>query len=277
MYIIIKKETNNFSLVAALHPPLPPIPSKTPPLPPPPVLTPVPTIVTATGGMLAAAFLDLSTKVQLNNIFNRKWKFPIYHSDANSLEGIDNWSDIPNAHVSSMVAALSNSSDAPLDDLKLELYYSANMIVLGKHWFVLELFSKFCTVNLFNYCLEFIKDLPIVDAAIAYDFPYSHECYILLFCNALYSPNIEDNLLPPFIMCERGAAVHDSLKIHCTDTTSNDHCITLSYSDLKIPFHINGTFSFFHTRRPTADELHSCEKILITPDRQHWNTYCKSY
>ena len=77
-------------------------------------------------------------------------------------------------------------------------------------------------------------------------------------------------------MSESGATVNDTPHIHCTDPNSKDQCITFSNSELKIPFRINGTFSFFRTRRPTADELQSCENIFITTD-SHWNPYCTSY
>ena len=72
MSIMLKEETKNSSLVAAIQPPLPPIHSETTPLPPPPVTTPVPKIAADTLGTLAAAYPDLSTKVQLNSILNRK-------------------------------------------------------------------------------------------------------------------------------------------------------------------------------------------------------------
>ena len=88
---------------------------------------------------------------------------------------------------------------------------------------------------------------------------------------------MEDNLIPPFIILESGATVNDTPNIHCTDRTSKDHCITFYDSELNIPLHINGKFYLFHTRRPTANELQSREKILINPDRQHWNPYCTSY
>ena len=64
MSTMLEEETNNFSLVAALHITLPPIPSKNSLLPPAPVPTPVPTIAASTVGTLAAAFPDLSTKFQ---------------------------------------------------------------------------------------------------------------------------------------------------------------------------------------------------------------------
>ena len=56
-----------------------------------------------------------------------------------------------------------------------------------------------------------------------------------------------------------------------------NHCITFSDSELKTPLHINSKFEFFHTRRPTYDELRSCEKIFITTERQNWNPYCTLY
>ena len=72
MSIILEEATNSSSLVAALQTLLPPVPSKNPLLPPPPVTTPVLTIAADSARTLAAAFPDLSTKVQLNRILNRK-------------------------------------------------------------------------------------------------------------------------------------------------------------------------------------------------------------
>ena len=186
MSIMIEEETKNSYLVEALQLPLPPVPSKTPSLPPLPVPTLVPTIATSVVRALAASFPALSTKFQLNSILNHKWKSPIYSSDATSLDWIDNGSYLPYEHISALVAALSDSSDEPLDDPKSEIYSRANIIVLGNHIFVSEWSGKSCTVNTFNDCLGSVKDVPIIDAYIAYDFPYSHECYILLYRNVLY-------------------------------------------------------------------------------------------
>ena len=38
-----------------------------------------------------------------------------------------------------------------------------------------------------------------------------------------------------------------------------------------------GKFTVDMQGRPTDDELQSCEKIFITPNRQHWNPYCTLY
>ena len=74
---------------------------------------------------------------------------------------------------------------------------------------------------------------------------------------------MEDNLLPTFSMRESGATVNDTPKIHCTDSTSKDHCIKFSGGQLKIPLNIKVTFSFFHTSRRNYDELRSCDKIYV--------------
>ena len=162
-------------------------------------------------------------------------------------------------------------------DPKTELDSHANMIVLGQECFVFEWSGKSCSVNPFTESLGTINDVPIVDAAIAYECPYSHITYVLICRNALYIPNMYNNLVPPFILRESGATVNDTAKIHCKDPTNNDHCITFEDCDLRIPLQLSGTFSYFHTRKPTQDELQTCDKVFITPDRQHWNPYCTSF
>ena len=69
---MIKEETNNTSLIAALHPPLPPVPSKNPLILSLSIINPAINIAAADLGTLAAIFLSLSTKVQLNSILNCK-------------------------------------------------------------------------------------------------------------------------------------------------------------------------------------------------------------
>ena len=182
----------------------------------------------------------------------------------------------PNHHVSATIAATHATCDESIDP-KSELDSHANMVVLGRGCFVFEWSGKSCSVNPFTDTLGSVKDVPIVDAAIAYECPYTQITYVLICRNALYIPSMYDNLIPPFILRESGAMVNDIAKIHCPEPTNNDHCITFEDSDLKIPLHLNGTFSYFHTRKPTQDELQSCDKLFITPDKQHWNPYCTSY
>ena len=158
-----------------------------------------------------------------------------------------------------------------------ELDSHANMIVLGKHCFPFESTGKTCSVKPFSSELGIAENVPIIDGAIAYEEPYTGETFILLMRNALYIPTMDINLIPPFILRAGGVIVNDVPKIHCNDPMVTDHCISFRTHELTIPLQLQGTFSFFHHRVPTMDELHGCDKIFITPDASSWNPHCDSF
>ncbi len=151
------------------------------------------------------------------------------------------------------------------------------MVVLGKNAFVFESTGRTCNVQPFASELGMASNVPIVDGAVAYDCPYSRETSILLVRNALYIPSMDHNLIPPFIMRAGGVTVNDVPKIHCTDPTVDDHCIVFGDKDFRIPLQLIGTFSYFHSRLPTVQELHDCDKYFITPDARDWNPHCTSF
>ena len=168
-------------------------------------------------------------------------------------------------------------SDNGTADPRSELDSHANMIVLGKHAFIFESTDRTCNVPPFSADLGIATNVPIVDAALAYECPYIHKIFILIARNALSIPTMEHNLIPPFIMRAGGATVNDTAKTHCNDPTVDNHCIIFKNADLKIPLQLSGTFSYFHTRLPTIKELHHCDKVFITPDASDWNPNCTSF
>ena len=185
------------------------------------------------------------------------------------------------AMVASIIAAQSVISDTSATvgtaDPRTELDTHANMCVLGRHAYIFEKSGKTCNVNPFMDGLGVAKDVPIVDGAIAYDCPYSRNTYILLVRNALSIPSMENNLIPPFIMREGGVIVNDVPKFQCKDPSVEDHAITFETCDLRIPMQLHGTFSYFHTRTPTSEELHHCDKVFLCPDASDWNPHCLSF
>ena len=44
-----------------------------------------------------------------------------------------------------------------------------------------------------------------------------------------------------------------------------------------IPLQLKGIFSYFHSRKPTEEEVESVDKIFLTPDQTSWNPYCTSF
>ena len=172
---------------------------------------------------------------------------------------------------------VSEGNQCSTADPRSELDSHANMVVLGKHAFVFEKTGRTCNVQPFSKELGIATDVPIVDGAVAYDCPYSHQTSILIVRNALHIPTMDTNLIPPFIMRERGIIVNDKAKIHCGDPSIDDHCIVFNDAQFRIPLQLNGIFSYFHSRLPTVDELYECDKYFITPDANDWNPHCTSF
>jgi len=137
------------------------------------------------------------------------------------------------------------------DELRTELDSHANMVVLGDNAFIFESTGRTCNVKPFDSNLGTSHDIPIVDGALAYEYPHTAGTYILIVRNALYIKHLRNKLIPPFIMREGGVVVNDIPKIHVKDPTVEDHSITFpDEPDLLIPLQLSGIFSYFYTRRP---------------------------
>ena len=175
------------------------------------------------------------------------------------------------------IAKVSSASQVGIDP-RTELDSHANMMVLGKNCFVFDnVHGRTCDVEPFDKNLGTAKQIPVVDAALAYDCPYTHETYLLIVRNALYIESMENNLVPPFIMREAGLLVRDTPKIHLDDPDAEDHAITFQDNSLSIPLQLHGIFSYFHTRKPTFDEVKYKEPIFLTPDSDNWDPYSEHF
>ena len=120
------------------------------------------------------------------------------------------------------------------------------------------------------------KEIPICDAAVLYECPYSGKVYIFVIRNALYVPAMANNLIPPFIMREKGIRVNETPKIQSDEPEVSDHAIEFAETGLRIPLKLWGTFSYFPTRKPTIEELQMSEEIyMLTPS--HFNPHNNSY
>jgi hypothetical protein len=195
-----------------------------------------------------------------------------------TIEGSTSKAQVPNLYLRNTICPSTLAIVSPLQanspEPRTELDSHANMVVLGKHCFVFDgIHGKTCDVEPFDPALGTAKKVPVVDAAIAYDCPYQNKTFVLILRNALYMPNMEKNLLPPFIMREAGLLVRDVPKIHVNDPSTIDHTIQFPNSELTIPLQLWGIFSFFHSRIPTSDEIHQCDKLFITPDSTNWDPY----
>ena len=156
---------------------------------------------------------------------------------------------------------------------RTELDSHANMVVVGNNATVFDTTGKTCTVNSFSESAGMLKHVPIVDAVVAYDCPYKAKVYLLLMRNALQVSDIHVNLLPPFIVREAGLHVDECPKSQSPEPSVDTHSIYSKETDLRIHLGLNNTFSSFSTRKPTDDELATCDKIFITPDTSSWDPH----
>ena len=76
------------------------------------------------------------------------------------------------------IASAVVDSDVPLPCSELDSH--ANMTVLGEHCFVFDnIHGQTCKVQPFDPSLGTVKEVLIVDAAVAYDCPYTHNTFIM--------------------------------------------------------------------------------------------------
>ena len=149
----------------------------------------------------------------------------------------------------------------------MKLDSHTNIMVLGKNCFVFDnVYRRTCNVEPFDKNLRKAKQIPVIDAALAYDYSYTYETYLLIVRNALYIESMENNLVLPFIMREARLLVRDTLKIHPNNPDAKDYAITFQDNDLSIPLQLHRIFSYFHIRKLTFKEVKYKELIFLTPN-----------
>ena len=99
------------------------------------------------------------------------------------------------------------------------------MVVVGRHAYIMNSSGRTSQVIPLTPEYESLKEVTIIDAAVAYDFPITDNYFILVFHNDLSVPSMDHNLLPPFILREVGLEVNDTGNIQVKDPTIHDHSI----------------------------------------------------
>ena len=152
------------------------------------------------------------------------------------------------------------------------------MPVVGRNCLIIDgVKGRTCNAVPFDPSIGVAKEIPVVDAALAYDCPFTHQTYILIIRNAMHINSLNDNLIAPFILRESGLIVNEIAKIHAEVPTNSEHSIYCPQTQLRIPLGLNGIFSYFHTRKPIISEIDTCEAIFLTPDSDNWDPYSDHY
>ena len=164
---------------------------------------------------------------------------------------------------------------------RTELDSHAASIVVGKNVLITHESGRTITVGPFTKSLGSMNDVPVVDCVVAYDCPYSDRTVLLAMHNALYIPEMEENLLPPFVVRRQGHKLSEIPKIQVDDPKETDHCLELDDNGMRIPLQLNGIVSYFHTRKPTEDEYEEAivrdNVISLNVDEEKWDPHDERY
>ena len=165
--------------------------------------------------------------------------------------------------------------DARSPTSRTELDSHANMPVVGRNAYILSQSQTTADVSPFTPDYPSMT-IPIVDAAILYECLYTGKLFIFVLRNALHVPAMTHNLIPPFILREKGLQVTDTPKIHVESPSVSDHAIVFPDMKLLVPLWLSGTFSYFPSRKPSLKELEDSEDVyLLTPS--HFNPHDDAY
>ena len=160
-----------------------------------------------------------------------------------------------------------------------ELDSHADSPVVGRYCKILEDTGRKATVSGFTSELGKPMTVPVVNAAVAYDCDITGRTLILVICNALYFQNMEENLIPPFMMRLAGIEVDECPKFLAKNPSENNHSMFFPDSSTRIPFLLEGIISYVPTRLPTQKELKDEEGnyLLLTPNMPTWNPHTSIY
>ncbi len=121
-------------------------------------------------------------------------------------------------------------------------------------------------------------ELPVVTAAVAYDYPITGKVYILVFYQAIHCHSMEKHLLCPMQRRINGVVINDTPKFCVHNPDNLAHAIKVDDSmdpvaTLHIPLLLRGVISCFNVHCPSTDEFEDEDipKIIMTYKFPKWD------
>ena len=99
------------------------------------------------------------------------------------------------------------------------------MVVIGAQGTIIQKTGRYADVNAFSSDVGTLSRVTIVDAAVAYDCPFSGRTILMVAINALYVESMDHNLVLLFIMREARLEVDERMKIHTPQPSKEHHSV----------------------------------------------------
>ena len=155
---------------------------------------------------------------------------------------------------------------------RCDLDSHADTCVGGANTILLEPSGNVATVHSFSDERKPFGDIPIGTIATSWTDSETGITYVLCFPESLYfGDRLPTTLLCPNQLRDGGTTVED---IPRQFNPKSSHCITLG--PLSIPLMMDGVISYFESRKPTDDELHSCQRYTLT-SMSTWDPHSTSF
>ena len=104
-------------------------------------------------------------------------------------------------HINSVIVTAASTITGDSPDPRPEMDIYDNMLVLVKNCFVFDsVHGHTVDVAPFDPSFGLSKKIPIVDAAVAFDYLYTHKTYFSFARNARHVPSMDNNLIIPFLL-----------------------------------------------------------------------------
>jgi hypothetical protein len=146
-----------------------------------------------------------------------------------------------------------------------ELDTHADTTCIGVDCRVLSVTDQVCQVLPYHKGYQPFDEVPIVQAATAYDHPETGITYILIFNQALSIPDLETTLINPNQLRANGLIVNDIPKHLSPNPTELSHSIYCP-EGVYISLQLKGIISGCRTRFPSIEEVESCKWVTLTSD-----------
>jgi hypothetical protein len=154
-----------------------------------------------------------------------------------------------------------NKSRGSIVYSQMEMDSHADTIVCGSNCTIIHFTGKECDVSPYTEEYEPIKQVPIVQAATAYDNPDTGETTILILNEALWmGDKMEHTLVNPNQLRAYGVTVQDN------PFSTSPTFISTEGHEFTMPLNSKGTILGVITRTPTDRELQECQHVILSSE-----------
>ena len=169
---------------------------------------------------------------------------------------------------------------------RTELDSHADTCTIGRNVLVTHIHERKVNVSPYDPALGSVKDLDVVNAAVAYDCPATGDVVIFNINQAIHINTMSNNLLCVIQVRMNNINVFECIKFLIDNPTFTNHTLVIPPSDNDgeetiVPLSLHGVTSYVDTRNQTIQEYELAEKegrsYDLTYDSPEWQPHSDTF